>query len=114
MWLDGPISHLLLTQCCSCAVALLAVSPLHCLAVLLMWLGVVLHAKLLSHQRGPPCPAGTFAPVGAFCPAGYFAPVGACCLSGYFAAVRCRSSMGSVIARVKVALRAQLDRQGKH
>jgi hypothetical protein len=28
--------------------------------------------------------------------------------------VRCRRSMGSVIARVKVALRAHLDRQGKH
>jgi hypothetical protein len=28
--------------------------------------------------------------------------------------VRCRRSMGSVIARVKVALRAQLDRQGKY
>jgi hypothetical protein len=28
--------------------------------------------------------------------------------------VRCRRSMGSVIACVKVALRAQLDRQGKH
>jgi hypothetical protein len=44
----------------SCAVALLAVSPLHCLVVLWRWLGVVLHAKLFSHQRGPAVPRWQF------------------------------------------------------
>jgi hypothetical protein len=52
MRLDGPIPHLLLMRRC----ALLVVSPLHCLVVLLLWLGVVLHAKLFSHQRGPAVP----------------------------------------------------------
>jgi hypothetical protein len=47
MWLDPCLT------CCSCAGALLEVSPLHCLVVLLLWPGVVLHAKLFSHQRGP-------------------------------------------------------------
>jgi hypothetical protein len=30
-------------------------------------------AVVVPHQRGPPCPTGCFAPVGACCPTGYFA-----------------------------------------
>jgi hypothetical protein len=101
--------------CCSCAVVLLAVSPLHCLAVLLLWLGVVLHAKLFRTSGGLQCPAGSFAPVGACCPTGYFAPVGACCPTGYFAGVRCRRSMGRCDRLCESDLEGPVvDRQGKH
>jgi hypothetical protein len=111
MWLDGPISHLLLMRRCvargeSPPLLGRVVDVAGCCAA---W------ANCFRTSGGLQCPAGSFAPVGACCPTGYFAPGGGLLPPGWLSSqVRCRRSMGSVIACVKVALRAQLDRQGKH
>jgi hypothetical protein len=109
MWLDGPISHLLLMRRCvargeSPPLLGRVVDVAGCCAarqIVFAPAGACSAPLAVSHRWGPAAPLAISHRWGPAAPLAILQ-------------VRCRRSMGSVIARVKVALRAQLDRQGKH